>query len=387
MTSFPYEVESDPKAVDIDADKLNKIIRKFERQQLSGRFPGGQLVLRRYGKMVVNKAFGLARGYRPDETHAPIKVSPNTPFPVFSAGKVVAAIAIAILEERGLLDISLPISTVIPELAENHANTTTLDLLTHRAGILIPDLHVNYKKSLVPGYAFNKIAYSKPKYKLGTFAYMPWESGWIFQKLFKNLDGRSLSDFVIEEISGRLNCPALKYGLSGRDPESIAYSYWLGKEKEIVVETNIAKDFEKITNLPAYFDTQNPSYTMITDAASLAAFYECLLNKGTTVSGHKIVSEDTIKRYTTKRIGGWNKSLKNMIAFGQGFAVGTKIPSLFGWWNSQRCFGHGGILSTAAFGDYETGISAAIVTNGNKSVLDAGMRLVPITHGLRRACK
>jgi len=387
MTSFPYEKESNPASLDINVDRLNKVVNKFEKQFLAGKFPGGQLVLRRHGKMVVNKAFGLARGHRPDETNAPLKVCTNTPFPVFSAGKSITAIAIAILEERGLLDINRPISEVIPELSQNHAHTTTLDLLTHRAGIMMPELHLNYKKSLISGYALNKIVNTKPKYKLGTFSYIPWESGWIFQKLFENTDGRSLSDFVAEEISTPLGCPALQYGLSGRDPESMAYTYWLGKEKEIVVETDIAKDFEVINNLPEYFDTQNPSYTMITDAASLAAFYDCLLNKGVTVTGHKIVSEETIKRYTTKHIWGWNKSLKNIIAFGQGFTVGTTFPSLFGWWNSRRCFGHGGILSTVAFGDYDTGISAAIVTNGNKSVIDAATRLMPITHGLRRSCK
>ena len=44
--------------------------------------------------------------------------------------------------------------------------------------------------------------------------------------------------------------------------------------------------------------------------------------------------------------------------------LGTRFLSVYGWGNTRNCFGHGGGLSSLAFGDYDTGITVGIVTNG-----------------------
>ena len=36
--------------------------------------------------------------------------------------------------------------------------------------------------------------------------------------------------------------------------------------------------------------------------------------------------------------------------------------------------------------DYRTGMSIAILTNGNRSITDFSKRFIPLTHGIRRAC-
>jgi CubicO group peptidase (beta-lactamase class C family) len=102
---FPYENPVDPRTVDINPDRLAKVVKHFQRQQTSGAFPGGQLVLRRHGKLVLNEALGIARGFRSNEAQPPMAVQPQTPFAVLSVGKPLAAIAIALLEDRGMLDI------------------------------------------------------------------------------------------------------------------------------------------------------------------------------------------------------------------------------------------------------------------------------------------
>lgn len=68
------------------------------------------------------------------------RFSPQTPLPLFSAGKPLAAIAIAMLEDRGTLDVRAPIAQIFPEFAQHDKEKiTTLDVLTHRSGMLMPE--------------------------------------------------------------------------------------------------------------------------------------------------------------------------------------------------------------------------------------------------------
>lgn len=387
MMSFPYEKPVEPSSVNMDTSKLSDVIERFQRQQSSGAFPGGQMVVRRNGMVVLNVAVGFARGLRSTESIKPVNVQPQTPFPVYSSGKPLAAIAVAMLEERGLLDVGAPIAEIFPEFAQHgKGNITTLDVLTHRAGILVPSLYTDYKKVSNRESVLSRLVDAKPVYKRGTFAYMPTEFGAILCEIMQRVVGKTLSEFVTEEISLPLNLPALRYGLADRAHNSLAYTYWLGKDKVMVGGNNVAENFEEINNSAELFDSRNPAFSMVTDAASLAAFYEFLLNKGVTSAGKQLVSGKTIHRYTTRSVSGWNKSLGTFIAVGRGFTVGTLTPSAFGWWNTGECFGHGGAFSSIAFGDYKTGLAVSIVTNGNRNIGDFVKRFIPLTDRLRKAC-
>lgn len=387
MTQFPYEQVADPASVQIDARKLAGVVEKFRQQHLAGVFPGGQLVVRRNGKLVINEALGIARRYRNDEAASPVPVIPQTPFPSHSCGKPLAAIVIAMLEDRSKLDINAPIAEIFPEFAHNgKEKITTLDVLTHRSGILMP--HLAFKLELWN----DKQAMEKeligiaPTYPRGTLAYQPGEYGWILSEIVRRVDGRSLPDYFAEEIATPLQLPALRFGLAGRELDSLAYQYWFGKDKVMVGGFNAAYKFEEMTNAKLYFDSLNPAFTLISDAASLAAFYDFILNGGKTPSGEQLISESTLRQYTTRQVSGMDKSLKIFLVLGRGFMMGTLTPSLYGWWNTRQCFGHAGVFSCLAFGDYQTNLSVAIFTNGNRGIGDVMKRFIPLSHGIRKAC-
>ena len=383
---FPYESSIDPTTVGINPAKLNRVVERFRYQQLSGAFPGGQLVVRKNNQVVLNLAIGLARGFRATETNR-IEVQQDTPFPVYSTGKPLAAIAIALLEERGLINVHAPIADIIPEFACNGKNDiTTLDVLTHTAGILESSLYKNYQTVANRELVLKLMVEAKPTYKRGTFAYMPWEFGAILDEIVLRITKKTLAQFTTEEISTPLGLSALQYGSVSRKIDSLAYTYWLGKNRVMIANTNVAENFEKINNSRELFDSQNPAFSMVTDAASLAAFYEFLLNKGVSRTGKKLLSEKTIRRYTDLSVSGWNKSLGTYNAIGRGFMLGTLLPSPYGWWCTRQCFGHAGAFSSLAFGDYKTALAVAIVTNGNRGILDFTKRFVPLAHQLRHAC-
>jgi CubicO group peptidase (beta-lactamase class C family) len=387
MTTFPYENPVEPETVGVDRRKLQEVVALFRRQQSEGAFPGGQLVLRRKGKLLLNEVCGIARGLRPAEGIAPVVVQPQTPFPVLSAGKPLAAVAIALLEDRAALDVAAPIADIVPEFgAHGKGGITILDVLTHRSGILMPGLVARLELWEDREAVLEELIAIRPTYKRGTLAYAPYEYGWILSEVVFRVAGRSLADFVAEELSEPLNLPALQYGLAGREPASLAFSYWLGGKKAMVAGVDVAPGFEERNNSAQQFNSANPAVSLVSDAASLAGFYEFLVNQGVTVNGEQLLSEQTIQKYTTRNFLGWDRSSNMLASLGRGFMLGALYPSIYGWWNTSRCFGHAGGFSSLAFGDYDTGIAAAIVTNGNRGFADLARRFIPLAHGLRRAC-
>ena len=366
---------------------LTRVVGLFKKQQTSGAFPGGQLVLRRAGKLVLNEALGIARGLRAQEARPPMQVQSNTPFPVLSAGKPLAAICITLLEDRGMLDVNAPIARIFPEFGKHgKEQITTLDVLTHRSGILMPDFvkkrHLWADREAVQTALIETV----PSYPRGTLAYHPYEYGWILNEIMLRVDGRSLPAFFVDELAVPLQLPALRYGLAGRAITSVAFTYWLGGNTVNVAGINVAEDFET-QNSETFFESRNPAVSLICDAASLAAFYEFLVNGGRTPDGQQLISENTLKKYTTVQVSAWDRSLRTPLSIGRGFVMGSLFPSSFGWWNTGQCFGHAGGFSSLAFGDYHTGISVAILTNGNRNMNDFLKRFIPLAHGLRNACR
>ena len=385
--TFPYGPLVSPDSVGMDEGRLAGVVDRFKRQQSSGAFPGGQLVVRCGGKLVLSETLGIARGFWGQEAHPPILVQPQTPFPVLSAGKPLAAICIALLEERGRLDIESPVVRIFPEFGkQGKEKITTLDVLTHRSGILMPDF---VRKPDLWGdreAVQTALIETAPTYPRGTLAYHPYEYGWMLNEIMLRVDGRSLPDFSTDELAIPMQSPALRFGLAERNPKSLAFTYWLGKEKVNVAGINVAEDFEA-QNSELFLDARNPATSLVCDAASLAAFYEFLVNGGKTSTGQQLISEETLRKYTTLQVSAWDRSLRTPLSLGRGFVVGSLLPSTFGWWNTGQCFGHAGGFSSLAFGDYRTGISVAIITNGNRSMSDFMRRFVPLAHGLRNACR
>jgi CubicO group peptidase (beta-lactamase class C family) len=388
MATYPYEDPVDPESVGVDGRRLEKVVALFRKQQSQGAFPGGQFVARRKGKLLLNEVCGIARGLRPEEGIEPVEVRPETPFPTLSAGKPIAGVAIAMLEDGGLLDVNARVAETIPGFeAHDKGEITILDVLTHRSGILMPDLFARLELWEDREAVLQAMIETEPTYNRGTVAYAPYEFGWILSEVVWRITGRSLADFVYEELSLPLGLPALRYGLGERKAESLAFSYWLGAEKMMVTGIDVAPEFEERNNSTQQFNSENPAVSLVSDGASLAGFYEFLVNKGVTRSGEQLISDTTLEKYTSRNVMGLDRSSKIVGSLGRGFMLGTLYPSIYGWWNARSCFGHAGGFSSLAFGDYDTGIAAGIVTNGNRSFIDLGRRFLPLADGLRKACR
>lgn len=158
--------------------------------------------MRRNGKLVLNEAIGIARGFRPNDPISQVQVQSQTPFPVLSAGKPLAAITIAMLEDRRVLDVNAPIAQIFPEFSRHgKERINALDVLSHRSGMLMPEF---VKKTQLWGdreTVQEALIDTVPSYGRGTLAYHPHEYRWILSEIVLRVDGRSLPDFLVEEIA------------------------------------------------------------------------------------------------------------------------------------------------------------------------------------------
>ena len=386
-TDFPYEKPVDADSVDMDLDLLKSVSNVFVKQQQLGAFPGGQLVVRRFGKVVLSINCGLARGWQRRGGYREA-VCENTPFAVFSAGKPAAAMIIALLESLGLLDPSTPLSHFFPELKRNgRQHLSLLDVLQHRAGLHLPNILQTPEILNDANALWHLLIQTPPRYRNGSLAYLPVEYGIIIDRLLKVMFGKNCASFLESEFTQPLGLPNFRYGLGPHRLQNIAWNYWLGSKHYRINGMDIGEQFETLFNAGYLFSSTNPSMSMCTDAANLAAFYEFLVNGGTSNSGHRIIDPAMIARYTRRQTAGWDRTINTYLALGRGFYVGTRFPSLYDWHNNESCFGHAGMFSSFAYADHNSGLAAAIVSNGHKSKWDFFRRITALTYRLQYACR
>ncbi len=135
----------DPKEVGLDAARLKNIDKHFSRYVDEGRLAGYAVAVARHGKVA---HFGMY-GHKDSETGTPI--TDDTMYRIYSMTKPITSIALMMLVERGLVQLTDPVSDFIPSFGETRVwNTGTIlkpltnaltepiriwHLLTHTAGM------------------------------------------------------------------------------------------------------------------------------------------------------------------------------------------------------------------------------------------------------------
>jgi CubicO group peptidase (beta-lactamase class C family) len=350
------------------------IANRFLRQHEGGGFSAGQIVVRRRGEIPLATAVGAAHG-------GPF-VTMATTFQVMSISKAVVGLAIALLEDRGLLNVHAPVAAVFPAFAaEGKAAITVFDVLTHRAGLLLegivkqPGLWSDWD-GLVAA-----IAATRPEHPRGTLAYESHAFGWVLAEVVRRVTGRSLPEFLADEIGQEL--PGLDLLSAPGAPPPITAA-WRGRATYMLGGVNLADGFEAVNNEVACQRALVPGAGMITTAGALAAFYETLLAGGVLPSGRRLLREETLRRYTTRQTAGRDRTTGAWVVLGRGFALGWPLPHLYGYWGSSRCYGHAGGFGCVTFADPDADLAIAILTDTHRSLGDMLRRFAPLNHRLRR---
>jgi CubicO group peptidase (beta-lactamase class C family) len=385
--SFAQMIErADPARAGMDPERVARVVEKFRTQQAEGVFPGGQLAVRRRGILVIDEAVGVARGFREGEGEPRVDFTPELRSGVFSAGKPLVGIAIAVLEERGLVDVERTVASYWPEFARaEKKDITVLDILHHRSGLYLRDIERDWRQFGDWDLIMTRIADAVPAFPRGTLAYQPMGFGWILGEVVRRVTSKRIERFLLEDVLAPAGLDGLRLGVPQEDVSTLARSYWLD-EKPPQLGGEVLVGFEEAQNSVELLTAVLPGAGTVGTARALARFYAWLLAGTPTKGGGRLVSESVLARYTTPQTRGTDRTVGFPIVLGRGFALGWFWPHPYGWWRTGSCFGHAGNFSTVAWADPTTGCAIAVVTNGNRAPAKLVTRFAGIGSGLRAAC-
>jgi CubicO group peptidase (beta-lactamase class C family) len=312
---------------------------------------GAQLYVSRDGRTLVDAAFG--------QSQLGVEMTPDSIPLWLSAGKPIAAVAIARFWESGQLDLDDAVARFIPEFAAKGKQGATIrHLLTHTAGQRWVEWSTSWETTI------SQIcdAPLEPRWIPGrTAGYHPFTTWYILGEIIRRLDPahRPYEQFIAEEIFRPLGMTDCFFALSAEKYRNLGNRI---SPIEVTGESNARR---------ASFDTEAgcdvclPGASARGPARELARFYEMLLARG-----RPLLTPQTVEALTARhRTGMYDITFKHIIDWGLGFIVnsaqyGESVPYGFGAHASPRAFGHGGNQSSMALVDPEYGLVVVVIFNG-----------------------
>ncbi len=323
---------------------------------------GAQVYVSQGGRTIADIAMG--------ESRAGVQMTPQTLLLWMSTGKMISAVAIAQLWERGLLQMDDRVAIHIPEFAAGgKADITIRHLLTHTAGFRgtrtfqddqpwqaivseVCNMHIE------PGWV--------PGQKAGYHHAASWV---ILGELIRRLGGRPPEQYFRDEIFLPLemdNC------WNGMPPERYReYGDRIGFMHQMS-----STDGSPPPGATYFGDTEagmsvcRPGGNTHGPVRELGRFLEMMLGHGQR-NGRRLLQPQTVDAMTARhRVRLFDHTFKSEIDWGLGFILHTDLgdsdafPYSFKPNVSPRTFGHGGYQSSAAFADPERQLVVAFVFNG-----------------------
>jgi len=309
-----------------------------------------QLAVYRHGRFVLDVRLGGA-------------ARPGARLLWFSATKPLAAVAVLMLSERGLVDLDRPIAEVWPEFATGgKAGVTPRHVLTHRGGFPVfpPDFDWAYIDDwdAVTAATAALPAQWPPGTEVG---YHPVTYGFALGELIRRIDGRMPRDFLQEELFQPLGMEAslgLEEGLEDTliAPEAMSEVTFQDPTGSEARTSGIVRRFR----LPSTLRGQLPAANAIGTAEALARFY-AMLERGGTLDGVRILEEATVRDATRLHV---ETPLDRVTGMPSSFGLGFMVGGVFDPFSRQGVFGHTGQQCTIAYADPAHGLAVAYVTTG-----------------------
>jgi len=360
------------------ATALNEAVHGLLQDQIArGTQLGVQVCAYRYGDPIVDTWAGEMG---PDD---PRPVGPDTLFSSFSTTKGVAATALHILADRGLIEYDAPVARYWPEFAANGKEKITVaQAMSHQAGLhALPnpytaDFLCDWEQGL------RWIAEGTPAYEPGTATgYHAMTYSWVVGGIVGGATGRHIKDVIREEIAEPLGVAGSMFvGIpDGLDERLATLQSQAGEAAPLPIPPD--HDFFKAMPPPSDGFTFNdmrirqaclPAANGHFTARALARMYAALANGGQ-VDGTRLVSESRIPRMQQILTREPDRVILGMrLNKGMGYFMGGKIDGVHGAAGPREtAFGHPGAGGSIAFADPEVGLSVAVTINKMQSTLQA----------------
>jgi CubicO group peptidase (beta-lactamase class C family) len=295
----------------------------------------------------------------------------NTLCPVFSTTKPVAALVIAWLVDRGLVDYDAPLARYWPEFgAEGKEATTVAEALSHQGGVpgfpdpIDPDLWLD-----PPGLSA-VLAKLQPMWRVGEGSgYHPLTWGYIAGELAHRVSGRTLGTILREEICGPLR---IDFWIGTPDAlhprcaqmQKPGQPTQFGEKNEALKAAFLTPWSAPTRGGPEWRRAEIPAANGHGGAQAVARLYSAYALKGR-IGETRLFSAATWDALTRERVSGVDRILPGRVNLAAGVMRNDRL--LYG--PNPQTLWHSGWGGSGAFGDPGTGLSAAYVMNRQGSHL------------------
>jgi CubicO group peptidase (beta-lactamase class C family) len=337
----------------------------------SGREVGVQVAAYHRGELVIDAWGGLAD---PQTGRA---VDGDTLFNVYSVTKAVAATAVHLLVQRGLLAYDTPLVRHWPEYgAHGKEKTTVRDVLTHRAGVPQMPEGVTPERMVDWDWMCSAIADLKPLAEPGSKTlYLSMTFGWILGELVRRVDPghRTLGRFVKEEIAEPLGIADLWIGLPDSEVPRVARQIdaMVPVPPEYLPPLFLASMPESVALAPPVFERPEVRRAEVAGvggiftARSEARFW-AMLAQGGSLDGVRLLSPELVASFSTPRA---NSEEPDPVMFGfpipitiAGYWFGGEHPPVCSVKN-PRAICHPGQGGSIGWADPDSQLAVAICHN------------------------
>jgi CubicO group peptidase (beta-lactamase class C family) len=354
LTPFALET-AEPAKLGLNQSALDRLCRIIEQHIAENRYPGAQIAMARHGKLALFRSFGDAR-IGPERTAA----DDGTLWLLYSNTKVITAAAVWVLVEDGALTFHDRIADHISEFARHGKGEITLiQLLTHQAGFpssamplpqaawtdheLLRKLVCDFTLEWTPGSRVH---------------YHPLAAHWTAAVLIEAVSKMDFRDFIRTRVIEPLGLGnELFVGLPDQQAARAAHMH---QPAEDGAQQKMADE-----NTDAFRRAGVPGGGGFASARAMAAFYQMLVQGGR-LNGTRLVSPRLVQ-YVTRNFTGDRADGYMGMPMHRGLGPHSRglTPGIRGLGTiaSPLSFGHGGVGSSYCWGDPETGVSFAYLSN------------------------
>ncbi len=309
----------------------------------------------------------LYGGQADDHEHHPY--GPDTGQVVFSASKGIAAACLAVLTDRGDLDLDAPMVRYWPEFGRHgKAALTVAQVLSHQAGLVAPAQRPTLHDVLAGRPLADALAAQPPAWRPGRPAYHAVTWGVLAAELVRRITGGRLGD-VLDELVCRPRNLAISIGtgperqvapvhatprpLLTRWLETVLVRPGTPTWRAMTVQGALVEPPDTWVRRADILTAQLPAVNAVTTAPSLAQLYAALLPG----ADAPLIGDRTRATVTAPRVSGRDRVLGMRSAFACGFA----LPSSAWQLGSTTAFGHPGIGGALGIADPRRRLAVAFL--------------------------
>jgi CubicO group peptidase (beta-lactamase class C family) len=297
---------------------------------------------------------------------------------VWSTTKMMAALCVLMLHDRGRLSVDDPVATVWPEFAENGKEGVLIrHVLSHTAGVPGYDEPITEEEMFDTSACAARLAAQAPWWEPGTASgYHSSTQGVLLGEIVRRVDGRSLGEFFRDEVAGPLGVD-FHIGTPESVFDRIAEVRTDEIDTAVLAGASIAARVSQgepshasMVNTDRWRRFEQPASNGHGNARSVATVVSCLSRSGS-VDGHRLLSPATIERCFEVQADGEDLVLGLQTKFGVGFGMPSESMPL--GVNDRTLFwaGWGGSMAVA---DVENELTVAYVMNRMRDGTVGGLR-------------